>query len=84
MAVDQTKFLELSRALQDLPLGPDKYSFHAVRYKFFYDNSPRKHNCTYARLTRQYFETEKEGERLRPLLLGIKGTEHALKLLGEL
>lgn len=84
MAVDQSKFLELSRALQNLPLGDNKYNFYAVRYKFFYDNSPRKHNCTYARLTRQYFETENESETLRSLLVGLPGTEYALKLLGEL
>jgi hypothetical protein len=84
MAVDERKFLALSRALNDLPLGDQKFSFHAVRYKFFYDNSPRKHNCTYARLTRQYFENEKEIEVLRPILLSIPNAEYALKILGEL
>jgi hypothetical protein len=84
MAIDETKFLALSRALGDLPLGENKFSFHAVRYRFFYDSSPRKHNCTYARLTRQYFESEGEKQKLLDLLLTIPGTERIQKLLGEL
>ncbi len=82
--MDENKFLQLSRALQALPLGDQKYNFHAVRYKFFYDNSPRKHNCTYARLTRQCFLRDGEKERLLTVLQAIPDTEQIQKILGEL
>lgn len=79
MAVDPTKFLELSRALNTLPLE-DKYTYHACRYKFFYDNSPRRHNCTYAKLTRTKFLEEQEGPKLITVLERL-GADSALLLL---
>ncbi len=78
--VDPQKFLEFSRALNTLPLGSAKFQYHAVRYKFFHDNSPRKHNCTYAVLTRKAFMTEQEGLTLVPVLQSL-GADAALTLL---
>jgi hypothetical protein len=79
LAVDPTKFLELSRALNALPLA-DKFTYHAVRYKFFHDNSARRHNCTYAKLTRQQFVAEQEGPKLEAVLRQL-GADQAILLL---
>ena len=80
--VDPVKFLAFSRLIHELPLE-NKYNYHAVRYKFFYESSPRKHNCSYARLTRQHFETSGEATLLEQELLLLQATE-ALRLLKEL
>jgi hypothetical protein len=49
------EFLQLSRTINRIQLPTDLHrdllEFSAARYAFFYDSSPRKHNCTYCRLT---------------------------------
>lgn len=64
------EFLLISRELNKLQFT-DKMNYHIVRYKFFYDNSARKHNCTYAKMTYIKFWEENEREKLIEILIKL-------------
>ena len=73
-------FLQVSRLMNKLP-GTDKFNFHLTRYKYFYDNSSKKHNCTYAQQTLQAFLTSNEKEKVIGFLQAYDANE--LKQLVE-
>lgn len=76
--MDDDTFLRLSRALYALPLA-DKMNFHAIRYRFFYENSSLGHKCKYAVLTK--IAAKQEKETLLRKVREIPDTETVLFLL---
>lgn len=78
-------FLRISLLLNELPDGT-KYMFHMTRYKFFYENSRRGHDCIYCVRTREMFWKEKEKEALLAYLSTkpLKAAYQAIELLGEI
>lgn len=49
-------------------------TYHIIRYKFFYDNSSRKHNCTYSKMTYIKFWEENEKDKIL-FILKTKGLD---------
>lgn len=54
--------------------GTEKLSFHLTRYKYFYENSTQKHNCTYAKKTKELFLREKELDKVLLFLSQIESS----------
>ena len=74
MTPSPEEFLRLSRLLNEMSF-PNKLSYHVVRYKFFYDNSTKGHDCKYCRAT---YQLSLQGDELDKLgkLDELKGVIH--------
>lgn len=81
--MNEENFLKLSYLLHDLPLK-NKLNLHIIRYKYFYKNSLKGHNCTYAKMTRNAFLKENEKEMVLAQLRTIPDTEKIIVMLEEL
>ena len=57
--------------------------FHAYRYKFFVDNSPRGRHCRYARATLRMYVLDQERQELLQYLQAVPAPQSILDLLDE-
>lgn len=78
---------ELSTVLHDLHRSyglEDFLGFHAYRYKYFVDTSPRGRNCRYASACVKLYYMDKEYETLLEFLEGLVPAPPSLPRLREI
>lgn len=82
--MEHKRMYALSQRLHQLTPCEQLLGFHAYRYKFFVDGSPRGPRCRYAVATIKMYTQDQEQEQIREYLRGLVPSPPLLDQLLEL
>lgn len=87
LCMNHDRMYKLSSELEQLfrrYRHPDFLGFHAYRYKFFVDTSPRGRHCRYAAATLRLYVQDQEAKALQEFLQQLEPAPPNLQQLQEL
>lgn len=74
-------FIELSKAIFKILDREEAFRYHIIRYRFFYEGSPKRDRCTYAIQSKKLFIELKEYDILFKRLTELGHIELAKEVL---